>query len=416
MFKRLYSCPQTILIHCSAPLYDERLSYLRYCAGWCANQQTLCKIAVYLLHVANFLNLRVDETVNLAQIETAAQAWRHSIHTRANYSSKPKAIQIFVGHAVRFFRFLGRFEETHAPSPAQCDEVAQFIQHIRCECGWAAQTIESYRWVINRFCNWLNARGTDFGQLSIADIDDYLAGFQLSGTCSRMTVRGYAQKVRVFIRFAECQNWCMPGISEGILMPRFLPDQKIPKSISYGQVKQLLATTGTRQTAQCRARAILMVLCTYGLRAGEICALRLEDLDWQAGQLTVRCPKPGRTHRYPLSAGAGEAIADYPQTARPACEHRELFVTLRAPIRPINHSTVYSIVEHRMTMIGIADQPRGPHAIRRATAQHLLDQGMSMKMVGDYLGHRSIQSTAVYAKVDLNSLREVADFDLKVLL
>ena len=416
MFKQLYSCPRTILIHCSAPLYDERLSYLRHCAGWGASQRTLRKIAVHLLHAVNFLDLRVDETVKLAQIETAAQAWRRSIHTRAKHSSELEAIRTFVGHAVRFFRFLGWFEEAHASCHANCDKVAQFIQHMRIERGWTAQTIQGYHWTINRFCNWLDARGTDFGQLSIADIDDYLAGFQLSGTYSRITVRGYAQNVRVFIRFAECQNWCMPGISEGILTPRFLPDQNISKGISRRQVKQLLATTGTKQTAQCRARAILMLLCTYGLRASEICALRLDDLDWHTGQLTVRCPKPGRTHRYPLSAGAGEAIADYLQTARPACEHRELFVTLQAPIRPIKRSTVYSLVERRMTMIGIADQPKGPHAIRYATAQHLLDHGMSMKTVGDYLGHRSIESTAVYAKVDLNSLREVADFDLEGLL
>ena len=130
-----------------------------------------------------------------------------------------------------------------------------------------------------------------------------------------------------------------------------------------------------------------MVLIAYGLRSGEVAGLRLDDVDWAEETLRVRCPKPGRTHHYPLSRSVGQAIVRYLTEVRPRRPHRTLFLTLRAPI--------------------------GPHALRHAAAQHLLDQGVSFKEVGDYLGHRSISSTAVYAKVQLGTLREVADIDLE---
>ena len=416
MIKELYSCPETIRAHCSAPLIDERLRYLQHCVSLGIKQHTLREIAVHLLQTVKRLDVCVGETVNLTQIESAAQAWRHSIRHHKNHSESLETTQRFVGHAVRFFRFLGWFEENQTPSHTHCDKVVQFTQYMRCERGWADETVTRHQYTINGFFTWIEERGTDFEQLNIVDVEEYLNGFQASGAYSRQTVRIYAQRIRTFIGYAEQQNWCQLGISDGILTYRWCPSQDIPKGISREQVERLLATRGTNQAAQYRARAVLMLLCTYGLRAGEVCALKLDDLDWHAGQLTVRRPKPGRTHMYPLSASVGEAIADYLQAARPVCEHRELFVTLRAPARPISNSIIYCIVERRMTMIGVSDQRKGPHALRHGTAQHLLDQGMSMKTVGDYLGHRSADSTAVYAKVNLNMLREVAVCDLEGLL
>lgn len=162
-----------------------------------------------------------------------------------------------------------------------------------------------------------------------------------------------------------------------------------------------------------RDRAILMLFIAHGLRAGEVGGLRLDDLDWEGGMLRVRCPKPGRTHRWPLSSGVGHAILRYIREARPSGFGRSLFFTSRAPIRPLTRKTLDKMVRDRLTAIGVVDGRRGPHALRHAAAQHLLDQGMSMKVIGDFLGHRSPSSTAIYAKVNLTALREVAALDLE---
>ena len=156
-----------------------------------------------------------------------------------------------------------------------------------------------------------------------------------------------------------------------------------------------------------------MVLIAYGLRAGEVAGLRLDDLDWTQETLRVRCPKPGRTHHYPLSRGVGQTILRYIRDVRPRRSERALFLTLNAPIRPMTRTAIGHVVSSRLDRLGIVGKRRGPHALRHATAQHLLDQGLSMKEVGDYLGHRSVSATSAYAKVQLGTLREVGDIDLE---
>ena len=156
-----------------------------------------------------------------------------------------------------------------------------------------------------------------------------------------------------------------------------------------------------------------MMLIAYGLRAGEVAGLRLDDLDWEEETLRVRCPKPGRTHHYPLSRGVAQTILRYIRDVRPPRPERALFLTLSAPIRPMSPGAIGHVVSSRLDRLGIVGKRRGPHSLRHAAAQHLLDQGLSMKEVGDYLGHRSVSSTAVYAKVHLSVLREIADIDLE---
>ena len=132
--------------------------------------------------------------------------------------------------------------------------------------------------------------------------------------------------------------------------------------------------------------------------------------------LRVRCPKPGRTHLYPLSRGVGQTILRYLSEVRPKQPDRRLFLTLKAAIKPLDLHMIKFIVSARIDRLGITGKRRGPHALRHAAAQHLLDQGLSMKAVGDYLGHRGVAATSVYAKVQLNALREVAEIDLEGLV
>ena len=175
----------------------------------------------------------------------------------------------------------------------------------------------------------------------------------------------------------------------------------------------MLATTEDDRPAAVRNRAILMVLIAYGLRSGEVAGLRLDDPNWVEETLQVRRPKPGRTHHYPLSRGVGQAILRYIGNVRPQHPERVMFLTRNAPIRPLSLSAMGYIVRGGLDHLGIRGKRRGPHALRHAAAQHLLDQGLSMKEVGDYLGHRAVSATAVYAKIRLDTLREVADIDLE---
>jgi integrase/recombinase XerD len=187
----------------------------------------------------------------------------------------------------------------------------------------------------------------------------------------------------------------------------------VPKGLRREHVVHLLASVQGDRPVDKRDRAILMLFIGYGLRAGEVGGLQLDDLDWENAILRVRCPKPGRTHLWPLSEGVGHAILRYLREARPSGFGRMLFFTTHAPIRPLNRSTLGKMVRDRLAGIGIVTGRRGTHALRHAAAQHLLDEGMSMKVIGDYLGHRDPSSTMIYAKVYLTALREVAALDLE---
>lgn len=192
-----------------------------------------------------------------------------------------------------------------------------------------------------------------------------------------------------------------------------MADEIVPKGIKRDDILRLLASVRGDRPVDKRDRAILMLFVTYGLRAGEVVGLRLDDLDWKNEVIRVRCPKPGRTHVWPLSRDVGNAILRYMREARPTGLGRSLFFTSHAPIRPVSRKALGKIVYDRLAGIGIVTGRRGTHVLRHAAAQHLLDQGMSMKVIGDFLGHRDPSSTAIYAKVNLAALREVAALDLE---
>jgi site-specific recombinase XerD len=172
----------------------------------------------------------------------------------------------------------------------------------------------------------------------------------------------------------------------------------------------LLATTEGDRPADIRDRAILLLLAVYGLRAGEVRHLRLEDFDWEQELLSVTCPKTRQTRTYPLSRLVGDAVLRYLKEVRPRSVHRELFLALHAPIRPLRE--LWGIVAKRLRPLGVSIPHHGPHALRHACAAHLLAQGLSLKEIGDHLGHRDPDATRLYAKVDLVGLRQVGDFDL----
>lgn len=410
MFEILFGQPRTIARYRSAPLQKERLLYLSHCERLGIKIETLRKIASHQLDLVRILDLHDNDSSNLSKIENALRRWS----SPAERKSRSRAGRRFFGHAERWMRFMGWFEPG-AICHSHTREVAIFATRMASERGWAKTTIDDCCRTVDSFFVWLDEKGIDLSSAVISFFDQFIARYHARGF-SRSTTHLYAQQLRRFVRFAEQQAWCRPGLADGIMPPRRYPGEAIPKGLNRDEVIRLLATTEGNHPHEIRARAILMLLITYGLRAGEVSGLQLGDLDWQQEMLRVRCPKPGRTHLYPLSPDVGQAILRYLREVRPAHPERTLFLTMKAPIRPLTRGVIKGIVFTRLNDLGITGKRRGPHALRHAAAQYLLDQGLSMKAVGDYLGHRSTRATAIYAKVNLNALREVAEIDLGDLL
>ena len=180
----------------------------------------------------------------------------------------------------------------------------------------------------------------------------------------------------------------------------------------WSDVERLLISTRGDRPREIRDHAILLLFALYAFRSGEVAALQLEDLHWHRELIVVARPKQRRAQEYPLVPTVGEAILRYLQQVRPRCARRELFLTLKAPFRPLSAGGLYHVVSSRLSQLHIQSLRHGPHSLRHACASHLLAEGFSLKEIGDHLGHRSAYATRTYAKVDLVGLRAVANFDL----
>lgn len=412
MFEEIFF-PRTAERYSAAPLAEPRRRYLVHLAGTGAGRSTLRKCANDQLSLLRLLQLQDGDMVRLDQIEAAAAIWSGPKGHRCIRAASPKARQRFVSRAIQWLRFLGWFAEPEAGRHRHHGEVEAYEHWLRDERGLSDATARSYRSAADHFFAWLAKSDIALSAVQMTHIDGAVAAEHRRGVWSRRTLHDYAQRLRAFFLFAEARGWCRAGLAAGILAPRFMADETVPKGLRREDVLRLLASVDGARLVDKRDRAILMLFVAYGLRAGEVGGLRVDDLDWDGGMLRVRCPKPGRTHCWPLSPGVGHAILRYIREARPFGFGRHLFFTSCAPIRPLTRKTLGKIVRDRLAAIGITEGRRGPHALRHAAAQHLLDQGTSMKVIGDFLGHRDPSSTAIYAKVNLAALREVAALDLE---
>ena len=182
----------------------------------------------------------------------------------------------------------------------------------------------------------------------------------------------------------------------------------LPEFLTSDEVKRLLKTCDRRTLVGSRNYAILLLLVRLGLRASEVLNLTLDDLDWQRGELSVWC-KGGKRSVFPLPHDVGEALVSYLRRARPRFSTRQVFIRVRAPYRGLrNPSNISSIVRRALFAAGINPKHKGAHLLRYTAATEALRAGATLYEVGDLLGHCSVDTTALYIKVDLARLSELA--------
>ena len=412
MFERLYVRPIVVTHHFTSPLVEERIAYLRHLEDQGVPKQSLCNIGAYLLVITERLNLvnRPSESISMDEIERQAAIWANRVggHTPGESSR-----QTFLLHARKWLEFLRRLVPPAEIPKLFADQISDFANYLRVERGMSPVTVRSRSQVMHRCLAQLTIVD-DLANITIGKIDELPLGMVKAGGYLRTSVQSYASILRSFFRYAETRGWCCKGLATAIEAPRVYSQTLVPAGPSWDEVRKLIAQASGDRPVDIRDRAIIMLLAVYGLRAGDIRSLRLEDIDWDREMLFVRSPKSRRTRSYPLVQSVGDAILRYLQESRAPSHHRELFLTFHTPIRPLRN--VNYLVANRMRLLGLSIPHPGPHALRHACATHLLAQGLSLKAIGDYLGHKIPDATRIYAKVDLAGLRLVADFDLGGLL
>jgi site-specific recombinase XerD len=416
MFDQLFKSPRAIHRYSTSPLLEERLRYLVHCAARGSTRSSLRLIAQHQLVFIDLLHLETAEKVTLEQIRAAADLWvGKSPHAHKVIDCRYGRMR-FISDAKQWLDFLGRLQ---LPEVAPCPYahlIDEFADHMIRDRGLSRHTVRIRCWHLSQFLERFWQQHRPFSEISIRDIDAAIARKGEQDAYARTSIAHYATTLRVFFRYAEQRGWCPRGLAAAIMAPRLFADQALPKGPSWDDVQRLLISTEGDQPKNLRDRAIILLFAIYGMRVSEVRALQLEDLNWEKELICITRPKSRRQQSYPLSYIVGEAIVRYLREARPRVSYREVFLTLKAPIRPLGSGVLYDLVGDRLLAIDASLKPRGPHALRHACATHLLAEGLSMKEIGDHLGHRKLDTTRLYAKVDLAGLRQVADFNIGGLL
>jgi integrase/recombinase XerD len=418
MFDQLFQQPHALARQKDGPLAEERSHFLAHCAEQQMSSGMLRGIASFTLAIAKALRLaeRPGEIITRIELEAEAERWvNRRPKPRGRQSDRRLRVE-FTSHAVRWLTFLRRLQPLATAERPYAEHVAQMADSMLRERGLSPQTVAYDSRTTHQFLAQIEELGLRLEMLTVTQVDDLLAKKVRDAGYARATIQRWASTLRRFFRFAEGRGWCRKGLAAAIMAPRVFAHEGLPVGPSWDDVKRLLAAAEGDRSVDIRDRALLMLLAVYGLRAGEVTALCLKDFDWEREVLSVPHSKSQRPRIYPLCRPVGDAVLRYLQEVRPRSDRQEVFLTLVAPLRPLVANGLAQVVKRRLHALGLNLPHYGPHVLRHACATHLLAQGLSLKEIGDHLGHQSPQATRIYAKVDLAALRTVGDFNLEGLL
>jgi integrase/recombinase XerD len=230
-----------------------------------------------------------------------------------------------------------------------------------------------------------------------------------SRSCGWGAVKNCAKALRMFLRFLIAEGQCAVGLDAAIPTLAHWRLASLPCYLPPEDIERLIASCDRDSAVGRRDRAILLLLARLGLRAGDIAHLRLSDIEWKGASIQV-CGKGRRPTRLPLTQEVGQAIVAYLKKGRPRTNADMLFIRCRAPYRALGSSeAVTMIVDRAFRRAGVVRPSRGAaHLLRHSLATSMLRQGASLEDIAAILRHRSVETTQIYAKVDIPSLRQIA--------
>jgi site-specific recombinase XerD len=310
---------------------------------------------------------------------------------------------------IRFLRDQGVCPAGNAHAIAADDVAEEFAQSLRRDQGLAVVTIETYARLTRKFLVWRFAQG----EICLHDVRATDASAFIQSEAKRMrpaALKNVVTALRSFFRYAQFRGDVTVGLAASVpAVASWASTPPIPRAISPEHAQRAIDSCDRRTGVGRRDRAVLLLLARLGLRACEVVRLTLDDVDWDRGQLRV-CGKGGRESFLPLTADVGEAIAAYLRRGRPTSPDRHIFLRCVAPIRGLMEGSdgIGTIVRHALNRARVSAPHRGSHQFRHALAVRMLQLGASLPEIGRVLRHRSPQSTSLYAKVDLCTLRTLA--------
>ncbi len=405
---------------------DQPLSHAQWLSVFndhLENEQYASGTTVHCVAIARmFLVFLEDRRIELSSVQplhVEEYLQRALRRFRGRYGHLPAYKDWRSGHTAPVHMLLRLAHGQWPPAPEPSTSTAKFRHQIgQLYVRWmvdirglAPTTVSDRYKEMRHFLDWLGLRASPAGiaALTVADVDRYIK--DRAASLRRSSVSTVAVWIRVFLRWLHSTGRTNRDLSTVVIGPSLYAFESIPSSLRSQDVEKVLEVAKRDGTATgIRDYAILMLLSKYGMRAGEIVALRLDDIDWRKEVVRVRHVKTGATSYLPLLPDVGNAILKYLQKARPKTSFREVFLRGRAPYRPLPRGgSLYSSIRKRVDVAGVVTSgKRGPHAFRHARAVSMLRARVPLKEIGDVLGHRSTISTMTYLKLATEDLRAIA--------
>jgi integrase/recombinase XerD len=298
-----------------------------------------------------------------------------------------------------------RAEEPPAAFDPRFKRFADYLREVR---GNKPSTIHLMLTQLMAFDAYRRSRGTADKPIRLPEIDEYVVACRRR--YSRWTVANICTMIRGYLRFLHTSGLAETSLASSVMAPKVRVAERPYRTLPWGDVQRILRAVDRSTAAGRRDYALLLMMSVYGLGAGEVIGLSLDDVDWQAAVIRVRRPKTNVVLRLPLLPAVARALADYLKRGRPARTlTRHLFVTLCMPLKGLAASvSVRNILHKAARRAGVTAPFLGTHAFRHTHASRQLELGTPPKIIGDILGHRDPESTSVYLRVASERLRELS--------
>lgn len=418
VFNKLISPYKVVcrLKYYTAPYYHERLSHLLSLEKQGYRYRNIIAYAEYHLKVIEFLHLtdRTDlRDIKYSTEELTTAALRFS-GTRSK-SGHDRRYTLFRAVSISWFTHLELI--THIGQDyAGADVIDEYCNWNFNEKGLAQGTIVQIRGELKRFYEFISNRPLCLDEVSMEDLDNYQRTYFEDGFV-RKTIVGRISILKMFFEYAFVQGMMSKDLSIGLLSPKIYIDENLPDSPGKDDIVRIANYYEESSPVGIRNKAIILLLIEYGMRRSEIANLKLHDIDWDKGIIVLNRIKGHKSQVLKLKANVGNMIVKYLTEARNNnVGYRNLFLGVKAPYTPLAPQGIYHIVSNIFKALNINLKHTGPHALRKAFATAMVNSGSSFKDVADVLGHRQLDTTRIYAKVDFVNLRKVSDMNWEGLL
>ncbi|WP_313806654.1 site-specific integrase [Sphingobium sp.] len=375
-------------------------------------------VANYRLYAGAFLDYLIERDMPVGTV-TPVQVDQYFCHATQRFQARYGRVPSSRWHMIPRAAISRLLRLAQGKWPPEAEMIGPDAEHrhvicreyetwLREERGLAIASIAALMWEARNFLRWQFDRGgaASLQALSVVDVDLYM-DMRASGL-RRRSLADVAERLRSAVRYLHQTGRIPIDLTPHIIGPMLYAYENVPSTLERSEIAAVLAETmKDRSSRGLRDYAILQLLAIYGLRQGEICRLRIEDVNWRAESLRIRHTKTNAYSYMPLLMPAGEAILEYLRCGRPRVEGREIFIRTCAPY--IAMKNLYGMIRGRLSAAGVEPPgKRGPHVFRHARAVELLRASVPQKIIGDVLGHRSTESTNAYLKLATADLRAVA--------